>query len=106
LKGKGYNMMIVIAVTYKAKPGKREAALRAAKSCAETTRREAGNIDYTFYAGVDSPDTFFLFEQWESQKALDLHMKSEHLAAFRKVLGDLTAEPSVIRIFEASEMKK
>ena len=49
-KGKGYNM-IVIAVTYKAKPGKREAALRAAKTCAETTRREAGNIDYTFYAG-------------------------------------------------------
>ena len=78
----------------------------AAKTCAETTRREAGNIDYTFYAGVDSPDTFFLFEQWESRKALDLHMKSEHLAAFRKVLGDLTAEPSVIRIFEASEMKK
>ena len=98
--------MIVIAVTYKAKPGKREEALRAAKTCAETTRREAGNIDYTFYAGIDEPDAFFLFEQWESQKVLDMHLKSEHLASFRKALGDLTAEPPVIRIFEASERKK
>jgi quinol monooxygenase YgiN len=98
--------MIVIAVAYKAKAGKREEALEAAKICAGTTRREAGNIDYTFYAGIDSPDTFFLFEQWEGQKALDSHMKSAHLAAFRKALGDLSAEPPVIKIFEASEIKK
>ena len=98
--------MIVIAVMYKVKLGKREEALRAAKTCAETTRGEAGNIDDTFYAGVDSPDIFLLFEQWESQKALDEHLKSEHLAAFRKVLGDLAAEPSKLRIFEASEIKK
>jgi len=97
--------MIVIAVSYKVKSGRREEALGAAKICAGTTRREAGNIDYTFYAGIDSPDTFFLFEQWEGQKALDSHMKSEHLAAFRKALGDLTAEPPAIRRFEASEIK-
>jgi len=51
--------MIVIAVSYKVKSGRREEALGAAKICAGTTRREAGNIDYTFYAGIDSPDTFF-----------------------------------------------
>jgi quinol monooxygenase YgiN len=97
--------MIVIAVAYKAKAGRREEALGAAKACAEKTRREAGNIDYTFYAGVDSPDAFFLFEQWEGQKALDSHMQSAHLAAFRKALGDLTAEPPAISKFEASEIK-
>ena len=97
--------MIVIAVTYKAKPGKREEAVGAARICAEKTRREAGNREYTFYAGIDGPEAFFLFEQWESQKALDVHLKSVHLASFRKALGDLTAEPPLIRIFEASELK-
>jgi len=98
--------MIVIAVSYKAKPGKRDEALKAARTCAATTRREAGNIDYSFYAGIDDPDSFFLFEQWDNQAALDTHLKSQHLAAFRAALADLTARPSVIRMFEASEIKK
>jgi quinol monooxygenase YgiN len=61
---------------------------------------------YTCYTGMDTPDTFFLFEQWESQKALDLHLNSEHLASFRKALGESTAEPPLIRVFDASEPRK
>jgi quinol monooxygenase YgiN len=98
--------MIVIAVAYEAKPGKREEALRAAKTCAATTRLEPGNTDYTFYAGIDSPESFFLFEEWENQKALDVHLRSEHLATFRKVLSTLVAEPAVIRMYEASRIKR
>lgn len=97
--------MLAIAVTYKAKPGKREEALRAARTCSAETRREAGNADYTFYAGIDDPQTFFLFEHWESRAALDAHLKSSHLAAFRAALKDLLEAPPAIRIYEVSSFK-
>ncbi len=98
--------MLAIAVTYKAKPGKREIALKAARICSEKTRREAGNGDYTFYAGIDDDRTFFLFEQWESREALDAHLKAPHLAEFRAALKDLLEEPPDIRIYEVSSFKR
>jgi quinol monooxygenase YgiN len=97
--------MIVVAVTYKMKVGKREEALRAARICSEKTRSEEGNLDYTFYTGIDDEDTFFLFERWESRNALAAHLKSGHLAAFRAALKELQERPSAIRVFEAEETK-
>jgi len=97
--------MIVVAVTYKAKSGKREEALKAARICSEKTRCESGNLDYTFSSGIDDEDTFYLFEEWESREALAMHLKSEHLAAFRAALKDLMELPSDIRTFEATETK-
>lgn len=97
--------MLAIAVTYKAKSGKREEALRAARICSAKTREEPGNLDYTFYAGIDDEDSFFLFEHWESREALDKHVKSEHLAAFRAALKGLLERPSEIRIFEVSQVR-
>ena len=97
--------MLALAVTYKAKLGKREAALQAARICSEKTRQEPGSLDYTFYEGIDDEQTFFLFEQWESQEALDRHIKSEHLAAFRTSLKDLLERPSSIRVFEVSSVR-
>ncbi len=97
--------MLVIAVTYKAKPGKREEALRAARICSAKTRREAGNVDYTFYSGIDDSQTFFLFEHWETREALDSHLKAPHLAEFRAALKDLLEAPADIRIYEVSSFR-
>lgn len=97
--------MLVVAVTYKAKRGMREEALRAARKCTEKTRSESGNHDYTFYSGIDDSETFFLFEKWESKAALDNHLQSKHLASFRAELSDLLERPATIRVFEASEAK-
>jgi len=97
--------MLTIAVTYKAKRGMRDAALRAARICSEKTRAESGNHDYSCYAGIDDESTFFLFEHWESRKALDSHLASEHLAAFRSALKGLLERPSEIKVFEVSAVK-
>jgi len=97
--------MVTIAVTYKAKRGMREADLRAARICSGKTRVESGNHDHAFYAGIDDESTFFLFEHWESRKAFDAHLASEHSTAFRAALADLLERPSEIRIFEVSAVK-
>ena len=97
--------MLAIAVTYKARPGMREEALRAARICSEKTRCEIGNEDYTFYEGIDDEQRFFLFEHWESREALDAHLKTPHLADFRAALKDLLEGPASIRVYEVSGFK-
>ncbi len=97
--------MLVIAVAYKAKKGKREEALKAARICSGKTRAEPGNLDYTFYSGIDDDQSFFLFELWESREALDGHMKSGHLAVYREALKDLLEGKPEIRMYEAAGMK-
>lgn len=97
--------MLAIAVTYKAKTDRREEALQAARICSEKTKRENGNVDYTFYSGIDDDQTFFLFEHWESREALDAHLKSSHLAEFRAALKELLEAPAAIRVYEVSGFK-
>ena len=97
--------MLAVAVTYRTKKGMREEALRAARICSQKTRTEPGNHDYTFYAGIDDEETFFLFEHWESRAALDAHLASEHLAAFRAALKGKLDRPADMQIFEVSSVK-
>lgn len=41
----------------------------------ETRNKRKGCISYSFNQRKDSPTEFVLYEQWESQKALDDHIK-------------------------------
>ncbi|HSV55791.1 MAG TPA: putative quinol monooxygenase [Magnetospirillaceae bacterium] len=97
--------MLVLAVAYRAKPGCRGEALRAARACSAESRRETGNMDYTFYAGIDDESAFFLFEQWESREALDAHLKTRHVAEFRAALRDLLEAPASVRVYEVSSTR-
>jgi len=58
--------MIVLNVTYKCKPGMREAFLDAIKAegLDAASRSEEGNSKYDFYFAADNPDELFLVEYW------------------------------------------
>lgn len=94
--------MIVIAGTVRIRPGKREQALRAAQTMVRATLTEAGCRHYRFYADLDDPETFFVFEEWESEAALARHFESDHMRAFQQELPDLLAAPPQIRRYEVS----
>lgn len=79
--------MLVIAGTIELDPEKRDAAIAAANEMIEATRQEPGCIAYTFSADLADPGTFHLFEQWESQEALDSHFKAPHMAKFQGLMG-------------------
>ena len=66
-------------------PGRREDALRIAQAMVRATSAEEGCRHYRFYADVDDPESFFLFEEWESDAALARHFESEHM---RSPAGD------------------
>ena len=82
--------MVVLNVTYKCKPGMKEAFLEAIKSegIDVACRNEDGNIKYDYYFPVDDSDEMLLVEKWRDADALDAHGKQPHFAR----LGELKNE--------------
>lgn len=82
--------MIILNVTYKCKPGKRDEFLEAiwAEGIDAACRAEAGNIKYDYYRPVDGSDELLLVEKWQDAEALAAHGKQPHLAR----LGEIKAE--------------
>lgn len=94
--------MIVVAGRVKVKPEAREEAVRAAVAMSRATEREAGCLSYRFYSDVEDPDTFFVFEEWESAEALAAHFETSHMKVFREVLPRLVAGGMEIKQYEVS----
>ena len=98
--------MLLIAGTIKVKPETRAEAVQAALKMAKATQAEAGCKSYGFYADLDDPNTFLIFEQWESEAALMAHFQSPHMAEFNSVVPRfIAAAPSIDR-YEVSGVVK
>ncbi len=64
----------------------------------EPTRREAGCIAYDLLQNKTDPAEFTFVEEWESDEALDAHLKTHHVqAALARLQGLLAAEPDIRR---------
>jgi quinol monooxygenase YgiN len=83
--------MIVIAGTIPIKPEHREEARQLAIQMAKATQAEAGCLSYQFYADLADPNTFFIFEEWESEDALNRHFQTEHMKNFQQQAPKLLA---------------
>ena len=51
------------------------------------TRKESGCNAYQFSSDFSEPGLFHLFEEWESQEALDAHFQMPHMAKFMGAMG-------------------
>jgi quinol monooxygenase YgiN len=89
--------MIVIAGHVAVRPERRNDAVSAALAMAEATRRENGCISYRFSSDLADPNTIFIFEEWESEEALERHFQTEHMRGFRAALPQLLAGPPTIK---------
>ncbi len=76
--------MIVIAGSIPIKPEHRDEARQLALDMAKATQAEAGCLAYQFYADLSDPNTFFIFEEWESEEALNRHFQTEHMKNFQQ----------------------
>jgi quinol monooxygenase YgiN len=94
--------MIILAVTAVVKPEQREEALRAALAMGTATRAEPGCVAYRFYADLEDPNRFFLFEEWENEEALARHGETEHMRVFRERLPVVLAAPLVVKRYDAT----
>jgi quinol monooxygenase YgiN len=89
---------VVVVVVAQAKPGQGDAALAAFGEVAVPTHAEAGCIRYALHRSAGDPDQIVLVERWASREALDEHLATEHLRAFRESGHDLWAAPMTILV--------
>jgi len=96
--------MFVIAGEIEIDPAQREAAVTAALRMMEETRKEAGCISYSFSGDLAEGGLFRIFEEWESQQALDAHFASPHMATFQTSVGGLGVRRMTIKRYEVSSV--
>ncbi|MBQ3390185.1 MAG: antibiotic biosynthesis monooxygenase [Firmicutes bacterium] len=93
--------MIVLNVTYKCKPGMREAFLEkiASEGIDKSSRNEAGNIKYDYYIPVDGSGDLLLVEKWKDADAFASHCREPHFARLGELKSEYVAE-TVLEKFE------
>ena len=91
--------MIVLNVTYKCRPGMREAFLEAirAEGIDEASRAEAGNLKYDYYLPFDGGDELLLIEKWRDEAALSAHTETPHYARLKELKPRFVTETVVER---------
>ena len=83
--------MIVIAGTIPIKADQRDEARKLVLWMAEETGKETGCLTYRFYSDLADPNTFFIFEEWESEEALNRHFQTAHMKQFQQQAPNLLA---------------
>ncbi|CAN5559578.1 hypothetical protein BH10ACT1_BH10ACT1_04670 [soil metagenome] len=81
--------MIVVSGTMTFPPSAHDAVLDLARVLVAETLKEPGCRSYGFWTDPDTPGTFRVFEEWESQEALTEHFAAPHFGAFGEKLGEL-----------------
>ena len=96
--------MIVIAGSITLDASKREEAFAAAREMMEETHKEAGNAAYVFSADLVEDGVLHIFEQWESQEALDSHFRTPHMAEFQKLIPTFGVKDMSVQKYEISSI--
>jgi quinol monooxygenase YgiN len=94
--------MIVIAGSIVIRPDRRDEAVRVAVEMQRATEGEPGCVTYRFAADLVDPNTFRLFEEWESEAALARHFETPHMRTFRERIPALVAAPPQIHRYAAT----
>lgn len=98
--------MIVVSGTVQVKAELRDEAVQIALKMAKASEAEAGCVTYRFYADLEDPTIFRIFEQWEDEAALHAHFETEHMAEFRQQLPRILASRNDIYRFDVSSYAK
>lgn len=98
--------MLVIAGKIKVKPETRAEAAQAALKMVKATLAEPGCKTYGFYAELEDPNTFLIFEVWESEAALMQHFQTPHMAEFNAAAPRYLAAPPSIDRYDVSSVTK
>ena len=93
--------MIVLNVTYKCKPGMRDAFLERiqAEGVQAATYAEEGNIKYDYYIPADGCGDLLLIEKWRDKDVLARHATLPHFAALMGFKSEYVLD-TVIEKFE------
>ncbi len=81
--------MIKIVVRMRVRPENEEEFRSVAKTVAERSSADDGNVYYTVNSKRDEPGFYALLECWKDQDSLDRHNRQEHAKKYLPVLWGL-----------------
>ena len=84
--------LLTVIAYMRAAPGKRDELRQALEALVEPTHREKGYVNYDMHQGIEDPDAFFFYENWESGEDLDAHLAAPHLREFAARIPELLDE--------------
>ncbi len=93
--------MIVVTGLIVVHPDDMDAVRSAAIVMMDETAKEQGCITYRFYEDLEHHGRMRVYEEWESEAALEAHIQSEHMQAWRAALGALRVLSRDVKVFEA-----
>ena len=74
--------MVVLAVTWVAKPGKEAEVANIFRKLEEASRQEPGCLMYVVHRHRTDPRRFFIYEQYRDDAALEAHRQSPHFQEY------------------------
>lgn len=81
------------------KPEKRDELLKILNAFVAPTRAEAGCLEYQFHVCDDDPNAFMFYENWNSRKDLEDHLKMPHLLPLIERKEELLAKEIELQFF-------
>lgn len=94
---------VAVVARLRAKPGKLSGVLAALPPLVAATHAEEGCVEYVAHVSPDQPDEMCFLEKWESRQALDKHLATEHIGAFRETTGPLL-ESADVTVWDVHEL--
>jgi autoinducer 2-degrading protein len=86
--------MLAKWVTVRVKPSERERFLKAIEIDAlGSERNEPGCLRFNVLQDDTNADVYYFYEVYEDERAVEVHEKTEHFAAWLAVRGDALVEP-------------
>jgi len=90
---------LTVVATIVAKPGKEAETEAVLRALVPPSRQDPGYIGYDLHRDLENPRLFLFYETWESRAALDAHLDTPHLNAFKARVPELV-ETLEIRLLE------
>ncbi|MCL2366426.1 MAG: antibiotic biosynthesis monooxygenase [Oscillospiraceae bacterium] len=95
-------MSIRVVAKHNIKPEKRDEFIALMKQLVENTKKEdRGVINYGLYQDVKDPNVIAMLEEWESEEAIDEHLKKQHFLDLLPALRECMAGTSSFNNFKA-----
>jgi quinol monooxygenase YgiN len=96
--------MLIIAGHFLVDPDHVDQLMAAAIPMMEATLLEQGCNEYSFSPHASAPGKVMLYENWDSQEALDSHFVAPHMATFQEALGTMNFKGRDILKYEISNV--
>ncbi len=89
-------MTLTVIATIKAKAGKEAQMQQDLLELVDPTRSELGCITFNLLLDNQDPSIFVVYENWESQAALDAHYQQPYVQQVFNSYEETLAEPIVV----------